>query len=202
MNHHDEWSQTKDVIVGLYPKWSLTTQQASVFRDEFMPLRQDVLREAVKRLWVEDKFGAGSLNNGKLKAMYTRVRQEKEAAFNERDDEHEDEVDWKDVKEDHEAILRRVLLSDVNSVMAAADRIRNGFGRWGYMRPQMCEGSNPSNWSAMMQSAVLYEMENPSVPDGVVKDDTLPSEVFDKERREPEAGGLDFLDGSPTDVVD
>ncbi len=203
MNHYDEWSKTKDVIAGLYPKWSLTTEQASVFRDEFMPLRQDVLRDAVKRLWIEDKFGAGSLNNGKLKAMYSRVMQEKDSATDENRAYVEDEVSYEEIERDHEAIHRSVLLSDVEDVIAAAERIRKGYGRWGYISFNKCEGSNPSGWSAMMQSAVLYEIENPSLPDGVVKDDTPPSsEVFDKERSQPEAGGLDFLDGGPTDVSD
>ena len=92
MNHCDEWSKTKDVIAGLYPKWSLTTEQASVFRDEFMPLRQDVLRDAVKRLRIEDKYGAGSLNNGKLKAMYSRVMQEKDSVAGENRVDGVDEV--------------------------------------------------------------------------------------------------------------
>ena len=160
----DEWTLTTECIAGLYPKWSLTDEQARAFRERFQALHQDSLREAVKRLWIEDKFGGSSPNPGKLGAMYGRVRDEGEAVARAGASREQvgANVDWDDVRRNHENILRKVLMAGVSVCSLAANMIRSGAGRWGWIRPQRCEGDDPNRWSTMMQAAVLYEIENPT----------------------------------------
>jgi len=185
----DNWAQTKDVIIGLYPKWNLTVEQAKAFREEFQPLWQPALREAVRRLWLEDKFGSGTLSPGRLKAMYGRVRAENEAVQRGPDPDPEREPDREEIRQSHEHLLRRVLLAPISAVTAAAQRIREGAGRWGWIRPQKSDGDNPTKWSAMMRSAVMYEMENPSTEAADATDSSEPG------RDKPDTGGV----GEPGD---
>ncbi len=178
----EEWTKTTECIAGLYPKWSLTDEQARVFRDQFHPLEQGSLREAVKRLWIEDKFGGSSPNPGKLKTMYDRVRAEQHAVAesHRQQKQIEDDYDWESIRRSHENILRKVLLAGVAACSAAANVIRSGVGRWGLIRPARCEGDDPNKWSTMMQAAVLYEIENPThAKEGEENDDTPTSTVSD-----------------------
>lgn len=187
-----QWNQTKEVIIGLYPKWNLTVEQATAFREAFQPLWQPALREAVRRLWLEDKFGSGTLNPGRLKAMYGRVRAESEAVQHAAAPSPDTEANPEEIRQSHENLLRRVLMAPVAAVAAASDLIRGGVGRWGWIRPQKSGGNDPTEWSAMMRSAVMYEIENPSAMEGVtdeMADDADPTE-FGGDL--PEAGGLDF----------
>lgn len=183
----DAWAQTKDVIIGLYPKWNLTIEQAKAFREEFQPLWQPALREAIRRLWLEDKFGKGTLSPGRLKAMYGRVRAQSEAAHRASAHTPDDEVDYGDIKLSHENLLRRVLMAPISAVTAAAQRIREGVGRWGWIKPQKNEGDNPTKWSAMMRSAVMYEMENPSTEAEDATDSSEPG----RDQPDPEGVGHD-----------
>ncbi len=189
---YEDWNETKSTIVGLYPKWNLTVEQAKAFREEFQSMKQDVLREAVKRLWLEDKFSNTSLNPGKLKAMYHKVRSENERAAAGPSDASETEYPWEEaeIAESHEALLRRLLLAPVTSVRSAAATIRSGIGRWGWIRPKKSGGDNPIEWSAMMRSAVMYEMENPSKEAG----DATTQRDTGTEQRSPKS--LDYAEGS------
>ncbi len=184
----DGWADTKEVIVGLYPKWNLTSEQASAFRDEFQPLYQEALREAVRRLWLEDKFGSGTLNPGRLKAMYGRVRSEREAAHRSADPDPGDTLDYEDIRRSHENMLRRVLMSPVAAVNSAADIIRKGIGRWGWIRPKRNEGNDPTKWSDMMRSAVMYEIENPSTEAGDATDSTVSGGLLSTAERLVDSG--------------
>lgn len=158
----EEWAKTRETIIGLYPKWNLTGDQATVFREQFQKMHQPTLREAVKQLWLEDKFSNTSLNPGKLRAMYGRVRAENEAAAQRRKPESSEEYDWDEINNSRQNALRQVLMAPIAAVSAAADTVRRGIGRWAMLRPQQSSGNDPTQWSAMMRAAVLYEMDNPS----------------------------------------
>ena len=54
----DQWNETAAVIDGLYPEWSATDEERSVFERRLRPLRQTVLQEAIRNAYVT-AYGSG-----------------------------------------------------------------------------------------------------------------------------------------------
>ena len=165
MFYSDKWDDTKEVIVGLYPKWTPTGEQAKIFRDRFAPLDQSALQEAVKRMWLEDKFGSGQLSPGKLRARYRIIKDEIAASFNgsqQQEDVYDEQAERQEIDQQNSACLRKLLLLPFDQVKAAAAKVLSGLGRWTMFSKISVGSDNPSDWSFMGRCAVLYEIENPT----------------------------------------
>lgn len=165
MFYSDKWDETKELIVGLYPKWTPTEEQAKIFRDRFAPLDQSALQEAIKRMWLEDKFSSGQLSPGKLKARYRIVKDEIAASFNgtqHQDDVQDERAERQEIDMQNEDCLRRLLLLPFDQVKSAAAKVLAGLGRWKMFSKISVGSDNPADWSFMGKCAVLYEVENPT----------------------------------------
>jgi hypothetical protein len=170
MFYNEKWGETKELIIGLYPKWKPTEDQARLFREKFSPLDQAAVQEAVKRMWLEDKFGSGQLSPGKLKAKYGIIKDEMAAVFDSksREDSYGQDRDLEDadIQEQEDACLTRLLMLPFDQVKKAAAKILAGLGRWSMFARIRVDSDNPSDWSFMGKCAVLYEIDNPSEEDG------------------------------------
>ena len=198
----EKWSETKELIIGLYPKWNPTVEQAGLFRDKFSPLDQSAVQEAVKRMWLEDKFGSGQLSPGKLMVMYGKIKDEM-AAVHQSHVEMGAEVSLEQERAmrecEEEASLRKILMLPIDVVRLAASKICRGLGRWSMFSKIRVDSENPNEWSFMGKCAVLYEIENPTDEGGTDAnpegnetrvDPTPTSEGVVGEPREPDSINL------------
>mgnify|MGYP003647952550 CR=1 FL=1 len=207
MFYSEKWAETKELVIGLYPKWKPTEDQAKLFREKFSPLDQAAVQEAIKRMWLEDKFGSGQLSPGKLMSKYRIIKDEMAAVYDSksRDNAYGQDGDLEDGdrQAQEDACLRRLLMLPFDQVRKAAARILTGLGRWSMFSKIRVDSDNPSDWSFMGKCAVLYEIDNPSKEDGRdaeperhgedVGPAPTPEDIVGKTRKPDSIGLLDSL---------
>ena len=155
--HYPGWSETYKLMMGLFPNADITQEIWDIWEEQLAPMNQEDVRNAIKTHFAEKQYKSPKLPA--VKAILRQIRENRAASHDVRSDgvdekEYQDQV----VRLSLENQLQRLLDMPADELRDAAAKARTRYS----MLLSRHEGSDPKDWSAMFQAAVLYVMDDQS----------------------------------------